>query len=68
MCMTKTKYTVHGVLAAAYKTEASRLTHASADGGETALCKRVKNLADDVTLLGEPEIVTCPICQKRAAV
>lgn len=61
--------TVHGVLAGAYRGKdiAARalLTHASADGGETSLCRRVKagSLCDAV----EPGKPTCPECARRMA-
>jgi hypothetical protein len=66
--MNSTKYTVHGVLAGAYKGKSvsarELLTHASADGGITALCGKVKAdaLCDE---LGEA--LTCPHCEKRIA-
>jgi len=60
--------TVHGVLVGAYQNSRGRrpadvskaLTHASADGGETAICGRVKagNLCD----LVEPGPPTCQRC------
>ena len=57
--------TFHGVLAGAYADSSlagALLTHASQDGGETALCGRVKagNLCD----VHEDEL-TCPVCTKR---
>jgi hypothetical protein len=64
------RLTIHSVLAGAYKgrgVDASLLTHASADGGETALCGRARNLTD----LGEglPQDIppTCPPCAARWA-
>lgn len=64
-----TTVTVHGVLAGAYKGKdvAARtlLTHASIDGGMTALCKRVKQ--DALCDLEESEPATCPTCAARAA-
>jgi hypothetical protein len=61
------KYTVHGVLAAAYKgkdiDDRALLTHASLDEGDTTLCKRVKHICDLVET-GEP---TCVTCQARLA-
>lgn len=63
------KTTVHGVLAGAYKgkitNQRSLLTHASIDGGVTALCKRVK--ADSLCDFEEAGPATCEICAKRAA-
>ena len=61
------KYTVHGVLAGAYKGkdigERVLLHHASLDDGGTALCKRVReDMLCDMYETGEP---TCPICLKR---
>jgi hypothetical protein len=62
--------TVHGVLAGAYRGHNWRgvdvrvfLTHASADGGETALCGRVKagSLCDQ-QVKGAP---TCPVCARK---
>lgn len=56
-------YTSHGVLAAAYTNQNSPqlLVHASIDGGEHAVCARVRpgHLADD---LGEP--LSCPHCSR----
>jgi hypothetical protein len=58
--------TYHGVLAGAYKGKRADLeslkVHASRDGGETALCGKVKegNLCD----LEEPA-ATCPACLKK---
>ena len=67
--MSPQSVTFHSVLAGAYKSEraatlASTLTHASQDGGHTALCGRVKagNLCD----VHEVEL-TCPVCTKRVA-
>ncbi len=60
--------TIHGVLAGAYAgkrvSRANTLTHASADGGSTALCKRVKedNLCDVVEDIAE---LDCPVCIAR---
>ena len=58
--------TIHAVLAGAYRGDLrTTLTHASADDGRTALCKRIKewSLCDAV----EPGPPTCPTCAKRAA-
>lgn len=59
--------TVHGVLAGAYRAglSATYLTHASIDGGETAICRKVKagNLCDVV----EPGTPTCPTCVGKLA-
>ncbi len=58
--------TVHGVLAGAYKgTARTFLTHASIDGGVTALCKRVKEDALCDQLEDGPP--TCPTCAARAS-
>jgi hypothetical protein len=61
--------TVHGVLAAAYpgksraKLDGPLLTHASADGGDTAMCGRVKpGHLCDVVEAGEP---TCKHCARK---
>lgn len=65
-------YTVHAVLAAAYKgksaSDRSTLQHASLDNGRTALCGRIRidSLADEYGTdidLG----VTCQACQKKVA-
>lgn len=61
--------TVHLVLAGAYKgrsvSHRALLSHASIDGGRTALCRRVKEDAlCDLVEAGEP---TCPTCKTRAA-
>lgn len=64
-----TTITVHGVLAGAYRGkdigERALLTHASADGGVTALCRRVKrdSLCDAI----EPGEPTCPDCARRTS-
>lgn len=60
-------FTVHGVLAGAYRGkdigERTLLTHASVDGGETALCRKVKAGAlCDAVESGSP---TCPLCAAR---
>lgn len=64
--------TVHAVLAAAYGSNnptaaqfARGVTHASCDGGHTALCGRVRagNLCDDP----EPAPPTCPRCAASGA-
>ena len=65
--MTTTNYTVHGVLAGCYKgskiSSRSILTHASTDGGTSAICKRVKvDALCDYVEDGEP---TCPVCRAR---
>lgn len=64
-----TPYTVHGVLAAAYKGkdigDRALLRHASQDESSTALCKRVKpGLLCDFAEEGE---VTCATCLERIA-
>lgn len=62
-----TNMTVHGVLAGAYrgnrKDLAVLLTHASADGGSTAVCGVIRpgNLCD-IKLPGPP---TCKRCARR---
>lgn len=70
---TATRYTVHGVLAGAYAGrgrkgsigEGPLLTHASADGGDTAVCGRVsEGSLCDVEEEGAP---TCPVCARRLA-
>ncbi len=70
---TATKYTVHGVLAGAYAGRGRKgeigsgplLTHASADGGDTAVCGRVsEGSLCDVEEEGAP---TCPVCARRLA-
>ncbi len=60
-------YTVHGVLAGAYRGRdvgtRALLSHASTDGGETALCKKARHLAD-----AEPSgEVDCDACLARIA-
>jgi hypothetical protein len=67
---TTTKFTVHGVLAGAYAGKnpslASTLTHASTDGGNSAICgNRVKegSLCD----LEEEGAPTCPRCAVKLA-
>lgn len=61
------EYTVHGVLAGAYKGKdisgRTLLTHASTDGGVTAMCRKVK--ADSLCDLEETGLPTCPVCQAR---
>lgn len=63
-----TKYTVHGLLAGAYKggraSLAAMLTHASLDEGATALCGKVK--PDALCDMEEPEL-TCPACLRKVA-
>ncbi len=59
------KTTIHGVLAGAYQNRnaKSMLTHASTDGAQTALCKRVKEYSlCDQEEDGPP---TCSVCAKR---
>jgi hypothetical protein len=64
-----TAYTVHGVLAGAYRgkdiSERALLRHASQDESDTAVCKTVKQgkLCD----LVEEGPVTCPVCLQRIA-
>lgn len=62
-----TPYTVHYVLAGAYRgkdiSTRTLLTHASQDEGATSVCKRAKNLCD----LAKPVPVTCPLCLERIA-
>ena len=67
MTSTMDKVTVHEVLAGAYRgkdnEERTRLTHASQDGGDTALCGRVQpgSLCDLI-------LTTPPTCKRcRAA-
>jgi hypothetical protein len=64
---TNTTYTVHGVLAGAYRgrnvSTRSLLTHASVDGAESSLCKRARNLCD----AEEAGEVDCPECLARIA-
>ena len=68
--MTKTTYTVHGVLAGAYLNRGKSnprtfLTHASIDDSQTALCRKVKEWAlCDQAEDGPP---TCPTCLTRIA-
>jgi hypothetical protein len=60
-------YTVHDVLAGAYRGHRvaldKLLTHASTDEGVTALCGKIKkyNLCDEI--LDKP--VTCPACARK---
>ena len=73
--MTTTKITVHGVLAGAYRGNGGRgmgprdgaptLSHASADGGRTALCGRVRE--DSLCDLEEEGAPTCSVCAKKLA-
>lgn len=60
-------FTVHGVLAAAYKgkdvSQRSLLTHASTDGGISAVCRRVKE--DSLCDLQEDGPPTCPDCARK---
>lgn len=64
-----TPYTVHSVLAGAYRarnlSETALLTHASQDECHTSVCKKVKtdNLCD--AYADGP--VTCPVCLQRIA-
>ena len=66
--MNTTKYTVHGVLAGAYRGrdigERALLTHASLNGAD-AVCRRIKegSLCDEVV----DDAITCPVCAKWAA-
>jgi hypothetical protein len=65
---TTTQITVHGVLAGAYKggrlSLKATLTHASRDGGDTAICGKVKEYSlCDLEEEGPP---SCPVCAKRA--
>jgi len=66
---TTTPYTVHGVLAGAYRGkdigERALLTHASQDECHTAICKTVK--PDMLCDTEEDGPVTCPICLQRIA-
>lgn len=65
--MTTTSYTVHGVLAGAYRgrdiSARALLLHASVDGSATSLCKRTANLCD----AEEAGEVDCPECVARIA-
>ena len=58
------KFTVHGVLAGAYKgrdiSERALLRHASVNGGDTALCGTVK--ADSLCDMEEEGLPTCAKC------
>lgn len=63
-----TPYTVHFVLAGAYKAgrEQAMISHASQDDSATSVCRKVKeyNLCDWT----EPDYtVTCEVCLKRIA-
>lgn len=62
-------YTVHSVLAGAYKGkdlgERTLLRHASQDESSTAVCKKVKR--DTLCDMVEDGEVTCPICAQRIA-
>ncbi len=68
------RHTVHGVLAGAYAARGrgqskievgTLLTHASADGGDTALCGRVREGSlCDLELDTAP---TCPVCARKLA-
>ena len=66
---TTTPYTVHGVLAGAYKgknhSERVLLRHASQDESHTAVCKTVKE--DMLCDVDEDGPVTCPVCLQRIA-
>jgi hypothetical protein len=59
--------TVHGVLAGAYRGKRANLeallTHASADGGVTAVCRRVA--ADSLCDVVETGPPTCKRCLSR---
>lgn len=63
------KYTVHGVLAGAYKGRdiggRALLRHASTDGGSTALCGKVKQ--DHLCDFEEDGPPTCERCATLAA-
>jgi hypothetical protein len=63
------KYTVHGVLAGAYKgrdiSERALLRHASTDEGHTALCGTVK--ADSLCDMEEEGLPTCEKCLAKVA-
>ena len=54
-------YTVHGVLAGAYRGrdlgKRTLLRHASIDAGESAVCKRTRNLCDEDS--GEVDCMEC---------
>jgi hypothetical protein len=64
-----TPYTVHGVLAGAYRgkdiSARALLRHASQDESYTAVCKTVK--ADTLCDMVEDGDVTCPVCLQRIA-
>lgn len=64
---TTTPYTVHGVLAGAYRGKRERvlLRHASQDECHTAVCKTVKD--DMLCDVVEDGPVTCPMCLQRIA-
>ncbi|HUS27562.1 MAG TPA: hypothetical protein VMZ53_03615 [Kofleriaceae bacterium] len=60
--------TIHGILAGAYRgkgLERTLLTHASADGGVTALCRTIKadSLCDEVL----DEAPSCARCERKVA-
>lgn len=67
--MMTTTMTVHGVLAGAYRGKRRNLenllTHASVDGGVTAVCRGVKvdSLCDEI----EPGPPTCKRCAAKFA-
>jgi len=60
-------YTVHEVLAGAYRgkdiSKRALLTHASADGGATSLCRKVKQ--DSLCDVELDTVPTCPYCAAR---
>jgi hypothetical protein len=64
-----TRYTVHCVLAGAYKAgrDQKMLYHASQDESATSVCKKVKeyNLCDQI--VADDVQVTCPVCLQRIA-
>jgi hypothetical protein len=67
MARTNDKVTVHEVLAGAYRGKdigtRTLLTHASLDGGDTALCGRVKPGS-----FCDLRLTTAPTCQRCLAV
>jgi hypothetical protein len=59
--------TIHPVLAGAYRVGSPRtlLTHASQDGGDNAICKRVEeySLCPEIVV---PQVApTCPLCRRK---
>jgi len=67
--MTRPTITIHGVLAGAYRgkdiAQRALLHHASADGGATAVCRKVKE--DALCDAQEDGPATCPACLAKLA-